>query len=499
MVMTTLGIEGTLGGKAAAGTGAVLFGASAADSVVRYFFPGNGVHASLSDTHYYNLIQNPYPSGGLPLRTGYTGKDSGFATPSESGPGPGVLNYNSAYQPLPGAPPLGQGGIGSADAASANLAQDLANAYQNQMPQPIAANGGIAPDGSLASSDAQPIGGDQTGAGLNPGTLQTSISSFTLSQPATNPSASPDDYTIGNPGALDTYGVPGGASAPTQSYTISNPASVDSPYWNAGSGDQGANLPATPGDNGGDPAPAPTPTTTGDLTPASGGAPVYVDASQQNGFGDSTFTALAPDNWVGSDTGTAVASGQTSLYLGGQGSGLGGDSLIGGGSGYLGVGTGTGSYGGPPGGSYGVGSSGGGYAVGSSSVGGSGGGAYGPVVLDLTGGGVKITPKSQSNFFYDMAGDGRQHRTAWAGVGNGVLVLDINNNGQITQQNQVVFTDWDPSAKNDMQALAAVFDTNHDKDWSLFTRRAAARSVGRGFGGHLAQAPSIVAASRMSR
>jgi hypothetical protein len=97
------------------------------------------------------------------------------------------------------------------------------------------------------------------------------------------------------------------------------------------------------------------------------------------------------------------------------------------------------------------------------------------VVLDLTGNGVKLTPLSSSNFFYDMAGDGKQHRTAWAGAGNGVLVLDINNNGQITQQNQVVFTDWDPSAKTDMQALEAVFDTNHDgmldagdTDWSLF-------------------------------
>ena len=61
-----------------------------------------------------------------------------------------------------------------------------------------------------------------------------------------------------------------------------------------------------------------------------------------------------------------------------------------------------------------------------------------------------------------MAGDGYQHLTAWAGAGNGVLVYDPNGTGQITQQDQVVFTDWDPTATSDMQALLDVFDTNHD-------------------------------------
>src|SRR5205807_2160008 len=77
--------------------------------------------------------------------------------------------------------------------------------------------------------------------------------------------------------------------------------------------------------------------------------------------------------------------------------------------------------------------------------------------------------------FFDMAGDGWQHRTAWAGAGDGVLVLDLAGNGQITQRNQIVFTDWDPTAKNDMQALRDVFDTNHngrldagDAQWASF-------------------------------
>jgi hypothetical protein len=70
-------------------------------------------------------------------------------------------------------------------------------------------------------------------------------------------------------------------------------------------------------------------------------------------------------------------------------------------------------------------------------------GGFFPVVLDLDGSGIEITPFASSNMFFDMAGDGRQHRTAWAGAGDGVLVLDVGNDGQITQRNEVVFTDWD--------------------------------------------------------
>ena len=76
----------------------------------------------------------------------------------------------------------------------------------------------------------------------------------------------------------------------------------------------------------------------------------------------------------------------------------------------------------------------------------------GPVVLDLSGKGVKITPMSQSNMFFDMANDGYQQHTAWAGAGNGVLVYDPNG-GAVTEARQVEFTLWDPAARSDMQAL----------------------------------------------
>src|SRR5439155_960303 len=87
----------------------------------------------------------------------------------------------------------------------------------------------------------------------------------------------------------------------------------------------------------------------------------------------------------------------------------------------------------------------------------------------------KVGPASSSNHYFDAAGDGYQHATAWAGAGNGVLVLDRNGDGNISQANQVDFKLWDPTATSDMQALLDVFDTNHngkldsgDADWSQF-------------------------------
>jgi uncharacterized membrane protein YdcZ (DUF606 family) len=127
---------------------------------------------------------------------------------------------------------------------------------------------------------------------------------------------------------------------------------------------------------------------------------------------------------------------------------------------YGGGSTGGGSYGG---GSYGGGSYGGGsYGGGSYGGGFYGGGGYYPIVLDLTGKGINIQQLSSSNTFFDMAGEGRQHLTAWAGPGNGVLFYDPTGTGQLTQANQMIFTDWDPTAHSDMQALLDVFDTNHD-------------------------------------
>jgi hypothetical protein len=88
--------------------------------------------------------------------------------------------------------------------------------------------------------------------------------------------------------------------------------------------------------------------------------------------------------------------------------------------------------------------------------------AFAPVVLDLSGKGINITPLTSSNMFVDLAGNGFENRTAWAGAGNAVLFFDPNNTNEITNPDQVIFTDWDPTATTDLQALEDVFDTNHD-------------------------------------
>lgn len=101
--------------------------------------------------------------------------------------------------------------------------------------------------------------------------------------------------------------------------------------------------------------------------------------------------------------------------------------------------------------------------------------ASSPVILDLNGNGVEVTTLQSSNFFFDVLGDGKQHRTAWAGAGDGVLVRDAGNDGVINLQNEIDFTEWDPTADGDLEALLNVFDTNHDgklsaddADWALF-------------------------------
>jgi hypothetical protein len=66
-------------------------------------------------------------------------------------------------------------------------------------------------------------------------------------------------------------------------------------------------------------------------------------------------------------------------------------------------------------------------------------------------------------------GDGYKERTAWAGPSDGLLVIDLAANGaagadgQINQAKEIAFAQWtsDPN-DTDLQALRAVFDTNHD-------------------------------------
>ena len=88
-----------------------------------------------------------------------------------------------------------------------------------------------------------------------------------------------------------------------------------------------------------------------------------------------------------------------------------------------------------------------------------------PILLDLDGNGIQITNLSRSTQFV-VGDDGLEHRTAWAGAGDGVLFYDTGPNGvgdgKITETREYVFTEWDPTARSDFEALRARFDSNND-------------------------------------
>lgn len=88
-------------------------------------------------------------------------------------------------------------------------------------------------------------------------------------------------------------------------------------------------------------------------------------------------------------------------------------------------------------------------------------GAGRPILLDLDGDGVQITELSRSTKFID-GGEGLLHKTAWAAAGNGVLFFDPDGRNTITEKRQYVFTDWNPTASGDLEALRSVWDSNGD-------------------------------------
>ncbi|MCP4318481.1 MAG: hypothetical protein GY789_21300, partial [Hyphomicrobiales bacterium] len=148
--------------------------------------------------------------------------------------------------------------------------------------------------------------------------------------------------------------------------------------------------------------------------------------------------------------GSGPGDGSVGVGTGGAASGTGGTSNAGG-AGYFG-----GS--GPGDGSVGVGT-GGASSTGSSSHSGASGR---PIIFDLDGDGIEVTELSRSTIYVDAGGDGLLYRTAWADAGDGVLYYDPDNLNEIVERRQYAFTEWDPTATSDIEALAAVFDSNGD-------------------------------------
>ncbi|MBK9003019.1 MAG: hypothetical protein IPM41_03890 [Sphingomonadales bacterium] len=81
-----------------------------------------------------------------------------------------------------------------------------------------------------------------------------------------------------------------------------------------------------------------------------------------------------------------------------------------------------------------------------------------PVVLDLDGDGVEFV-SSAAGARFDYDGDGTAELTAWAGADDGLLVLDRNGDGKITDRAELVFA---KGVLTDLQGLAADHDSNGD-------------------------------------
>lgn len=92
---------------------------------------------------------------------------------------------------------------------------------------------------------------------------------------------------------------------------------------------------------------------------------------------------------------------------------------------------------------------------------GSSGGDMGPVVLDLSGQGIRINNLPDSRATFDADHNGVPNRIAWTTPDEGLLAFDANGSGTVDQTSELALRQWTPGAQTDLQGLRA-FDTNHD-------------------------------------
>lgn len=84
-----------------------------------------------------------------------------------------------------------------------------------------------------------------------------------------------------------------------------------------------------------------------------------------------------------------------------------------------------------------------------------------PIILDLDGNGVRTVSAAESHARYDLDGDGLADDTSWFGNTEGMLFLDRDGNGTVSNAGEFSFIDDVASAKSDLDGLRA-FDSNKD-------------------------------------
>lgn len=93
--------------------------------------------------------------------------------------------------------------------------------------------------------------------------------------------------------------------------------------------------------------------------------------------------------------------------------------------------------------------------------GGFGGGGGKPIVLDLDGDGIELIHPDDGVAFFDIDGDGVADQTGWIASDDALLVYDKQQDGQVTELNEIAFIDYVEGATSDLEGLH-FFDTNGD-------------------------------------
>ena len=88
-------------------------------------------------------------------------------------------------------------------------------------------------------------------------------------------------------------------------------------------------------------------------------------------------------------------------------------------------------------------------------------GMLGAIVLDLDGNGIDLKKRSKSAAGFDMNGDGATDDTGWASARDGLLVIDRNGDGAITDASELSLAAEDAKATSAIEGLARL-DSNGD-------------------------------------